>query len=107
MRTTLLALFLAATPAAGLAMDTHAGHGSHSAMADGVHTTGEVHAIDGTMVNLTHAPIPEIGWPAMTMDLPLLEGADTGGVAPGDKVVIMLEQGPDGLYGVRALERSE
>jgi len=83
----------------------HSKHGSHAGMTKGVHTTGEVHTIDGGKVNLSHEPIPEIGWPAMRMDLPLLEGAETGSVAGGDKVMIMLEKGPDGTYGIRALEK--
>ena len=96
------AMFLA--PAA-YASDTHSGsHDSHSGMVEGVHTLGEVHAMKGDSVNLSHEPIPEIGWPAMTMDLPLLEGAQVGEVAPGDRVMIMLEKGPDGLYGIRALD---
>lgn len=83
----------------------HGEHGSHTGMAEGVHATGEVHAIEAGKVNLSHEPIPDIGWPAMRMDLPLLEGADTGDVAAGDKVMIMLEKGPDGTYGIRALEK--
>ncbi|MFN0264218.1 copper-binding protein [Tepidamorphus sp. 3E244] len=82
-------------------------HGGHANMAEGVHATGEVHAITDKTVNVSHDPIPSIGWPAMRMDLPLLEGADIDGVSEGDKVMIMLEKGPDGMYGVRALERSE
>ena len=109
MRTALLALAFAAMLApAAYAGDSHSGsHGSHSGMAEGVHTMGKVHAMKGDTVNLTHEPIPEIGWPAMTMDLPLLEGAKVGEVAPGDRVMIMLEKGPDGLYGIRALEPAE
>ena len=54
-------------------------------------------------MNLTHEPIPDIGWPATTMDSKLHEGADTGDVQPGDRATIMLEKGADGLYGIRAL----
>ena len=82
-------------------------HGNHSGMAKGVHTMGEFHAMKGETVNLTHEPIPEIGWPSMTMDLKLLEGAEVGEVAPGDRVMIMLEKGPDGLYGIRALKPAQ
>ncbi|XWN33058.1 MAG: copper-binding protein [Devosia sp.] len=106
MRTTMLAISLLLTAPLGPAFaDT--GHGNHAAMADGVHTTEVVNAMSDTSVNVSHDPIPEIGWPAMTMDLSILDGADTGDVAVGDDVTIMLEKGPDGLYGVRALERAE
>jgi len=59
-----------------------------------------VHAIDGDTVNLTHDPIPAIGWPRMTMDLSLLDGADASGVQPGDAVTIELQRAPSGLFGV-------
>ena len=85
----------------------HGAHGGHAAMADGVHAKAEIHSIEGDTVNLTHEPIPAIGWPTMTMDLKLLEGAETGGAKPGDKVVIMLQKGPDGLYGLTAIEKAE
>ncbi|MEO1473686.1 MAG: copper-binding protein [Pseudomonadota bacterium] len=82
-------------------------HGEHAAMKEGVHTKGTLHAINGDTVNLTHEPIPEIGWPQMTMDLKLLEGAEVGAVGPGDPITVMLEKGADGLYGIRALAPAE
>ena len=107
MRKLFLALAVSTLFASGAAASGsgHGNHGSHTGMAEGVHTTGELHMIDGGKVNVSHEPIPEIGWPAMRMDLPLLEGADTGGAQAGDKVMIMLEKGADGMYGVRALEK--
>lgn len=77
-------------------------HGEHAEMA-GVHAEATIHSIEGDTVNLSHGPIAEIGWPAMTMDLKLLEGAQVGEVAAGDTAMMMLEKGPDGLYGIRAL----
>lgn len=84
-----------------------ADHGSHEMMTEGVHGDGELHALDDTKVNLSHGPIPAIGWPAMKMDLPLLEGAEIGDVKPGDTVLFMLEKGPDGMYGIKALMPKE
>lgn len=104
MRKTLLSLALAAI-LAGTAQASDS-NGSQST-AEGINTNGELHAIEGNRVNVTHDPIPEIGWPKMTMDLILLEGARIDGVEPGDKVIITLQKGPDGLYGVRALEAIE
>ena len=69
----------------------------------GVHAEVTIHKIEGDVVNLSHDPIPDIGWPAMTMDLTLLEGAEIGDVQPGDTAMMMLEQGADGIYGIRAL----
>jgi Cu(I)/Ag(I) efflux system protein CusF len=78
-------------------------HGDPGSMSEGVHVQGIVNSLGDGTANVTHEPIPDIGWPAMTMDLPLLEGAEVAGVGEGDAVTIMLEQGPDGMYGIRAL----
>ena len=80
----------------------HGKSGDHAAM-PGVHAEAKINKIDGDTVNLSHGPIKEIGWPAMTMDLKLLEGAEVGEVKAGDTVMMMLEKGEDGMYGVRAL----
>lgn len=74
----------------------------HSKM-DGIHTTATVHSIDGDTVNVTHPPIPDLRWPAMTMDLMLLEGAEVGDVEAGDEAMLMLEKGEDGMVGIRAM----
>jgi Cu/Ag efflux protein CusF len=105
-----LAASLLAAPA--LAQSGHSGmdHGSmqgdHGAMA-GVHAPATINSIEGDTVNVTHGPIAEIGWPAMTMDLKLLEGAEVGAVSAGEEAMMMLEKGPDGLYGIRALMPAE
>jgi Cu(I)/Ag(I) efflux system protein CusF len=103
----LLAAFAAGSAAASDSSHGSMSHGSHSGMAAGVHADATINSIQGDTVNVTHGPIPQIGWPAMTMDLKLLEGAETGGVQPGETAVMMLEKGPDGLYGIRALEKKD
>jgi len=105
-----LAATLLAAPA--LAQSDHSGM-DHGAMQDdhagmeGVHAPATINSMDGETVNVTHGPIAEIGWPAMTMDLKLLEGAEVGPVSAGDEAMMMLEKGPDGLYGIRALMPAE
>jgi Cu/Ag efflux protein CusF len=74
----------------------------HSDM-DGIHTTATIHSIDGDVVNLTHPPIPDLRWPAMTMDLMLLDGAEVGDIEAGDDVMLMLEKGEGGMVGIRAM----
>ncbi|MCZ0812507.1 MAG: copper-binding protein [Pseudomonadota bacterium] len=109
MRNFLLSLAFAATaPALALASDGHSGHdmSSHEGTA-GVHAEATVNSIDGDTVNVTHGPIAEIGWPAMTMDLGLLDGAEVDGVESGDDVMMMLEKGEDGMYAIRALMPKE
>lgn len=109
MRHFLLSLTLAAAPAFAFASDdSHSGHdmSSHAGM-EGVHAEATINSIDGDTVNVTHGPIAEIGWPAMTMDLSLLEGAMVHDVEAGDDVMMMLEKGDDGMYAIRSLMPKE
>ena len=109
----LLAAAAVLTPTLVFAQSSHGsnhGHGDHStqkhddhAEMAGVHAEAKINSIEGDTVNLSHGPIAEIGWPAMTMDLNLLEGAEVGEIAAGDTAMMMLEKGPDGVYGIRAL----
>jgi len=54
-------------------------------------------------VNVTHKRIPEIGWPSMTMDFPLLRGAQTEGVKLGEPVWIVLSIAPGGGYAIKEI----
>ncbi len=112
MRILALTATLALAAPAAMAQSTHThGHNhsgseaktqDHQEMA-GVHAEATINSIDGDTVNVSHGPIPDIGWPSMTMDLTLLDGAKVGDVKPGDTAMMMLEQGADGIYGIRAL----
>lgn len=109
MRNFLISLgFALSAPALALAGDDHSGHdmSSHEGMT-GIHAEATVNSIGDGMANVTHGPIAEIGWPAMTMDLSLLDGAETAGVEAGDDVMMMLEKGPDGMFAIRALTPME
>jgi Cu(I)/Ag(I) efflux system protein CusF len=109
MRKFLLSLtFAATTPALAMASDTHSGHDMSSEKGmEGIHAEATVNSIDGDTANITHGPISEIGWPAMTMDLTLLDGAKVDDVEPGDEVMMMLEKGADGMFAIRALAPKE
>lgn len=109
MRKFLISLaVVAASPALALASEDDTGHdmSSHEGMA-GIHAEATVNSIGDGTANVTHGPIAEIGWPAMTMDLSLLDGAETEGVEAGDDVMMMLEKGPDGMFAIRALTPME
>ena len=85
-------------------MDHSSMNMSTEAMKSAVHAKAVVNSIEGGMVNVSHDPIPEIGWPAMTMDLSVLPNVkimDT--VKSGDTVTMMLVKGKDGMYGIQAL----
>jgi copper(I)-binding protein len=59
--------------------------------------------VDGAKVNLTHDPIPQIGWPRMTMDMALLDEARIGEVKPGERAWLVFAIGKDGVYGVKEI----
>ncbi|MCR9258057.1 MAG: copper-binding protein [Alphaproteobacteria bacterium] len=110
MKKMLLALatlpFFAAPAVAGsTSHNNHASgsHGTHSEMKEGVHADATLNSMGDGMANVSHGPIPEIGWPSMTMDLPFLEGAEIGDVKEGQPVMMMLEKGADGMFGIKAL----
>ena len=60
-------------------------------------------AADG-QVNVTHEPIPALGWPAMTMDLGVDASVAPDMIAPGKRLRIGLAKGKDGLYRIVAAE---
>ncbi len=76
---------------------------SEEKMEGAVHAKAVVNSIGDGTVNVSHEPIPEIGWPAMTMDMPLTADAKIEGVAEGDEIVLMLMKGDDGMYAVSAM----
>jgi Cu/Ag efflux protein CusF len=84
-------------------------HGGEMQMAhagqNDVHGTGTVNSIDPTRhkINLSHQPIPEIGWPAMTMEFPVAPSIDLKAIKPGTQVNFTIEKGQGGMYEIRAI----
>jgi Cu/Ag efflux protein CusF len=76
----------------------HEGH-------DDAHATGTVNSVDAAAhkVNITHQPIPAIGWPSMTMDFAVAPKVNLGAVKPGMKVNFTIERGTSGMYEVQAI----
>jgi Cu(I)/Ag(I) efflux system membrane fusion protein len=60
---------------------------------------------DAHKVNLQHAPIPELGWPGMTMDFQLGDGVSLDGLAEGDSVRFQMEE-RDGSYVITELRKT-
>jgi Cu/Ag efflux protein CusF len=101
-------------PTSPAAMD-HRAHGAdHSAAGSAqptqasqahVQGTGTVNSVDAGAhkINLSHAAIPAIGWPAMTMDFAVASSADLSGIKPGAHVDFMLQRGGDGMYVVHSI----
>jgi Cu/Ag efflux protein CusF len=102
------------TPArAAEARPSQVQHGSDMQMAHDDHShvrgTAIVNAVDPTAhkVKLTHSPIAEIGWPAMTMEFLVAASVDLSAVRPNRRVNFIMEQGPDGMYEILAITPAE
>ena len=72
-------------------------------------TTGTLEAVDleTRSLTLSHAPIPELKWPRMTMDFQLADPALVQGVAPGSAVRFSFEVGEPGEYVVTRIEAAQ
>jgi Cu/Ag efflux protein CusF len=70
-----------------------------------VHATGTVNSVDPGQrkVNLSHQPIPEIGWPAMTMDFAVAPNVDLRAIKPGARINFTIEKGQGGMYEIHAI----
>lgn len=51
-------------------------------------------------VNITHAPIPELNWPEMKMDLAVAKDVDLSAVKAGDKVTFHVMLDDDKVYRI-------
>lgn len=67
--------------------------------------TATVNAIDpaGHKINLSHGPIPAIGWPAMTMDFAVAHTVDLRALKPGTKIGFTMQRGADGMYVIQSI----
>jgi Cu(I)/Ag(I) efflux system membrane fusion protein len=75
------------------------------AQAAGIKVEGVINAVDlpGHKLNLNHAPIPALGWPAMTMDFSVAEAVSLKDLAPGMKVEFDLLQRDPVTYEITAV----
>jgi Cu(I)/Ag(I) efflux system protein CusF len=113
----ILALSAAALSFPAVASDnkSHGGsHGSvdHSAMkapesTDETEVTGVINSVDAEkgMINVTHEPVEALGWPKMTMDLPVTRRVDLSTVEAGSNVKFKLKQGQDKQFRVIDIEK--
>ena len=98
--------------AAAVTGEDHAAHQQRTGempMAHGpendAHGSGTVNSVDPAQhkLNLSHAPIPEIGWPAMTMDFPVAASVDLKTIKPGTGVNFTIEKGQGGMYEIKSV----
>ncbi|MGQ9368701.1 efflux RND transporter periplasmic adaptor subunit [Azospirillum sp. ST 5-10] len=69
-------------------------------------TSATVNAVDagGRTVNVTHGPIPVLGWPGMTMDFGLADAVDAAALAPGARVRLSIGRDAAGAFVVVGAE---
>ena len=52
-------------------------------------------------INVSHGPIKQLGWPAMTMDFRVAKEVKLDLIKEGQELMISIEPGPDGLYIIK------
>jgi Cu/Ag efflux protein CusF len=101
-----------ALEAAAVMEEAHAARQQHTGempMAHGpendAHGSGTVNSADPAQhkLNVSHAPIPEIGWPSMTMDFPVASSVDLKTIKPGSRVNFTIKKQPSGMYEINAI----
>ena len=70
---------------------------------------GVVKKVDAAagVVKLAHEPIPAIKWPAMTMDIKVLDARLLAGIKPEQKVSFSLVKSADGQYVISRIEAAK
>ena len=67
---------------------------------------GVIHSVSklNKMVNITHAPIPELNWPEMTMDLAVSKDVDLNEIKVGEKVKFHIMLDDDNVFRIHHIE---
>lgn len=102
-------------------MGKHSGHSmnhdhhhdmDHNAMSGSKAKQGKVmgilHNVDSKsgMVNVTHEAIPALGWPKMTMDLPVTKRVKLSQFSEGDKVHMTIKKGRDNKFRITKMMKA-
>ena len=83
----------------------HDGH-EHEQTPDEARGEGHINRIDADkrVINLDHEPIPELDWPAMTMDFQIAGDVDLSGLEAGNQVRFSLRQDEDDGWIITMIE---
>jgi Cu/Ag efflux protein CusF len=86
----------------GRAGDMQVVHEGHA----GAHGTGTVNAVNiaKRKIGMRHEPIPELGWPVMTMEFAVAPAVNLQAIQPGARINFILEKAPDGSYLIRSVQ---
>lgn len=108
----------ASKPGETVAMDHHAmsndaghttgdGHHDVAEPAGQIEATGKVNSLDAGQrtANISHDPIPALGWPKMRMEFEIEAGVDLSGIQAGDKVKFTLKPKGEDNYVVTGITK--
>jgi len=88
---------------------SHAGHETMKAVPENKSAvvSGVINSVDAAAgkINVTHEKVPELGWPKMTMDLPVTRRVDLSKIKTGSTVDLTLKQGLDKQFRVIGIEQ--
>jgi Cu(I)/Ag(I) efflux system membrane fusion protein len=65
---------------------------------------GTLNGIDGTIVTISHGPVPSLNWPSMKMDFVLANPALVAGIKPGTAISIEFVERQPGEWVIIALQ---
>jgi uncharacterized membrane protein/Cu/Ag efflux protein CusF len=89
----------------------HGGNSSHNTpqKAELATGTGVINSVDiaNRKINISHAPIDSISWPAMTMDLYIAENVDIESLSSNQNIQFYLELGEDKIYRITKIDKPE
>ncbi|WP_148863292.1 efflux RND transporter periplasmic adaptor subunit [Marinobacter fonticola] len=82
--------------------------GSHDSPARLIQGVGRITELDSdsTSVTLDHGPIPDLGWPAMTMTFGIADSVDLGDLGPDQSVNFGFRETPEG-YRIERIEPAQ
>jgi Cu/Ag efflux protein CusF len=72
----------------------------------GAHGTGTVNAVNIAQrkIGMRHEPIPELGWPVMTMEFAVAPAVNLQAIQPGARINFTLEKARDGSYVIQSVQ---
>lgn len=90
--------------------DNHSAHGATPAPEKPlVKAFGVIKTVSAEEKKITvaHDAIPEIGWPAMTMDFPVSDTMDLASIPMGERIAFLIRETGDSRYIVDAVEAAQ
>lgn len=89
----------------GRASDVQMVHEGHAE----AHGTGTVNTVNIAQrkIGMRHEPIPELGWPVMTMEFAVAPAVNLQAIQPGARINFTLQKVPDGSYVIQSVQPAE